>query len=154
GNEAAMLPSVAARRIAFLSARQDDNLWTIDVDGITGVARGPLTRMTRGPGILGFLTTTKDSQTLAYSSVRQGDGEIYIRDLQTDVETTLSFGPPVAKWYPALSPSGEQLAFGTRVTGGERAIRPIFIARPYDATWETLSEDGAGRPRQWVDERL
>jgi hypothetical protein len=58
------------------------------------------------------------------------------------------------KWYPALSPNGSQVAFGTRVTGSERATRPIFVARPSDGTCRLLGDDCGGRPRQWVDERL
>jgi Tol biopolymer transport system component len=154
GNESAWLPTVAAGRLAFLSSRADANLWSVAIDGASGTARGPLQRLTRGPGILGYLSTTSDFRTLAYSSVRLGDGDVFLRDLKTDSETTLMAGPEGGKWYPALSPNGSQVAFGTRVTGSERATRPIFIARLSEGTWSLLGDDCGGRPRQWVDERL
>jgi Tol biopolymer transport system component len=154
GNESASLPTAAAGRVAFLSSRQDANLWSVAVDAASRMAHGPLRRMTRGPGILGYLSVTKDFRTLAYFSVRLGEGDVFLRDLQTGSETVLGVGSPGGKWYPAISPSGTQLAYGTRMPGGERAARPIFITALPDATWRTLGDDCGGRPRQWVDERL
>jgi Tol biopolymer transport system component len=154
GTEFARMPVTAAGTLAFISAREDANLWSIAVDASSGIARGPLRRLTRGPGILVCLSVTRDFQTLFYSSVRLGDGDIFSRDVRTGSETTLSAGPSGEKWYPAVSPSGSQLAFGTRVRGSERAMRPIFIAHPLEGTWRTLGDDCGGRPREWVDERL
>jgi Tol biopolymer transport system component len=154
GNEAALFPTAAAGRLAFLSSRQDANLWSVSLDAASGIAHGPLRRLTRGPGIMGYLSTTSDYRTLAYFSVRQGEGDVFLRDLASGTETFLGTGPGPEKWYPAISPSGTQVAYGHRMPGGERAPRPIFIARPSDSTWRTLGEDCHGRPRQWVDERF
>lgn len=154
GSESAWLPTAAAGHVAFLSSRADANLWSIAVDEETGIARGPLRRMTRGPGILGYLSVTTDFRTLAYFSVRLGDGDVFLRDLRTGSENVLTAGPSGPKGYPAISPSGAQLAFGQRMLGGEHAVRPIFIAQLSEDTWRTLGEDCGGRPRQWVDERL
>ena len=154
GNEFARMPSVAAGKLAFVSANEDANLWSVGVDPSSGIARGPLRRLTRGPGILVCLSATRDFQTLYYSSVRLGEADIFCRDMRTGSETTLTAGPSEEKWYPAVSPSGSQLAFGTRLRGNERATRPIFIAHPLEGTWRTLGDDCGGRPREWVDERL
>jgi len=154
GGESAWLPTAAAGRLAFLSSRADSNLWSVALDAETGIARGPLRRMTRGPGILGYLSVTKDFRTLAYFCVRLGEGDVFLRDVPTGAERILAEGPAGPKWYPALSPSGDQLAFGQRIMGGEHARRPIFIARPAEGTWKMLGEDCGGRPRQWVDERV
>jgi WD40-like Beta Propeller Repeat len=154
GGESAWLPTAAAGRLAFLSSRADSNLWSVAIDDETGIAHGPLRRMTRGPGILGYLTVTKDFRTLAYFSVRLGDGDVFLRALPTGAERVLIEGPDGAKGYPALSPSGVQLAFSQRIMGGEHARRPIYIARLAEGTWKTLGDDCGGRPRQWVDERL
>jgi len=154
GDESAMLPAAAARRLAFVRSRDYTNLWSVAIEPTTGVSRGALRRMTRGPGIAGYLSLTRDLKTLAYFSVRLGEGDIFIRDVDSGSETVLAEGPGGRKWYPAISPSGAQLAFGTIMPGGERAARPIFIARPSEGTWRTLGDDCGGRPRQWVDERL
>jgi Tol biopolymer transport system component len=152
GGETAWLPAAAAGRLAFLSCRADGNLWSVALDAATGIAQGPLRRMTRGPAPLGYLTATTDFRTLAYFSFRLGGGDVFLRDLQTGSERALADGPADAKGYPAISPSGSLLAYGTRMPGG-RAARPIFIACLSDGTWRTLGEDCGGRPREWVDER-
>jgi Tol biopolymer transport system component len=152
GNEAAQFPTAAGGRLAFVSTRFDANLWSVAVDA-SGVAYGPLRRMTRGPGILGFLSVTRDGRTLAYFSVRLGGGDVFLRDVDTGSEKLLTGEPVDGKGYPAISPSGSQLAYGTRVPGA-RAMRPIFIACVPEGTSRRLGEDCGGRPRQWVDERV
>src|SRR6185503_8279192 len=152
GSETVWLPTAAAGHLAFLSCRADSNLWSVALDA-RGIARGPLRRMTRGPFPLGFLSVTSDSHTLAYFSYRPGHGEVFLRDLQMGSETALADGPAGEKGYPAISPSGRLLAYGTRMSGGGRALRPIFVVCLADGTWRTLGDDCGGRPREWGDER-
>ena len=154
GIESAWLPSAASGRLAFLSSRADMNLWSVSVDAVSGTALGPLHRMTRGPNPTGYLSVTRDFRTLAYFSFRLGHGEIFLRDLQSGSERILAQAPEGEKGYPAISPSGTQLAFGLRMAGGEQAARPIFIACPSTGVWRTVGDDCGGRPRQWLDERL
>ena len=154
-SESAWLPSAAAGRVVFLSSRADSNLWSVGLDRTSGVAHGPLSRMSRGPGPLGYLSVTADFRTLAYFSFRLGQGEIFLRHLDTRVERTLSEGPSAERpsgerGYPAISPGGSQVAYGLRMPTG---ARPIFVVRLTDGTWRQLGEDCGGRPRQWVDER-
>ncbi len=153
GSESVWHPTAAAGRLAFLSCRADANLWSVAVDAASGIARGPLGRMTRGPFPLGFLSVTNDFHTLAYFSYRHGHGEVFLRDLHTGSERVLADGQAGEKGYPAISPSGHLLAYGVRMPGGERASRPIFIVCRPDGTSRTLGDDCGGRPREWVDER-
>jgi Tol biopolymer transport system component len=147
------MPTVAAGRLAFISRREDANLWSGALDRSSGVVGGPLRRLTRGPVILVSLSVTRDAITLFYSSVRFGQATIFSRDLESGTETTLAIGPDADKWHPAVSPSGNQLAYSIRVFGGERATRPIFVAQPSEGTWRLVGEDCRGRPREWIDER-
>ncbi len=153
GSEAAWLPNAAAGRLAFLSSRADANLWSVALDAASGIAHGPLRRMTRGPFPLGYLTVTGDFRTLAYFSFRLRNGDVFLRDLATGSERVLADGPAGSKGYPAISPSGNRLAYGLRMPGGGRALRPIFVTDLPDETWRSLGEDCGGRPREWVDER-
>jgi Tol biopolymer transport system component len=130
----------------------DANLWSLAID-TSGVANGQLRRMTRGPGIVGFLSLAQDCRTLAYFSFRLGRGDVFLRDLDSGSETVVADGPVGGTGYPAISPSGRQLAYGSRVPGA-RTMRPIFIASLPDGTSRQLGDDCGGRPRQWVDERL
>ncbi|HEY7288153.1 MAG TPA: hypothetical protein VH497_22050 [Vicinamibacterales bacterium] len=148
-SESAWLPTAAAGRVAFLSSRADSNLWSVPIERAAGIANGPPSRMTRGPGPLGYFSMTADFRTLAYFSFRLGQGEIFLRRLDTGVEKALSEGPPGERGYPAISPGGGQLAYGVRMPTG---ARPIFVVCLTDATWRQLGDDCGGRPRQWVDE--
>jgi Tol biopolymer transport system component len=153
GSESAWLPAVAAGRLVFLSSQADANLWSVALDAASGIAHAPLRRLTRGPSPLGYLSVTNDFRTLVYFSYRLGQGDVFQRDLATGSERTLAEGPAGDKGYPAISTSGSLLAYGTRMPGGERAVRPIFIVCLADGTWRKLGDDCGGRPREWVDER-
>jgi len=155
GGEAAWLPTAAAAagRLAFLSLRADSNLWSVALEATGGRTTGLPRRMTRGPLPTGFLTVTSDFRTLAYTSYRFGDGDVFLRDLHTGSERVLADGPAGAKGYSAISPGGRLLAYGIRMPEAGRALRPIVIVSLPDGTWRKLGEDCGGRPREWVDER-
>jgi Tol biopolymer transport system component len=153
GSESAWLPAAAAGRLAFVSARADANLWSVALDGASGIAHGPLRRMTRGPYPLGYLSVSNDFRTLAYFSFRLGHGDVFLRDLQTGSERVLAEGSAGEKGYPAISPSGRLLAYGLRMPESGRASRPIVVVCLPDGTWRHLGDDCGGRPREWVDER-
>ena len=153
GSESASLPRAGGRRLAFLSNRAEMNLWSISVDAVSGAAVGPLRRMTRGPAPTGYMSITRDFRTLAYFSFRLGQGEIFLRNLETGSEQTLAHAPEGEKGYPAISPSGTQLAFGVRMPAGQQVARPIFVVDPATGVWRSLGDDCGGRPRQWLDER-
>lgn len=153
-SELTSLPRAAGRRLAFLSSRADMNLWSVAVDPVSGCAAGPLRRMTRGAAPSGYLSVTRDFRTLAYFSFRPGHGEVFLRDLETGSERVLTDPPEGDRGYPAISPSGTQLAIGLLVAGGDRAARPILIAETATGASRSLGDDCGGRPRQWLDERL
>jgi Tol biopolymer transport system component len=153
GAELAWFPTAATRRVAYVSAREDLNLWSIALDAGTGQAYGPLRRLTRGPGILGHLSITADGRTLAYFSSRAGDTDVFLRNLENGSETIVSTEPAhIGKGFPSLSPSGRQLAYGLRMPGPV-ASRPLFVADLTTGGSRQLCEDCGGRPRQWLDER-
>jgi Tol biopolymer transport system component len=154
GGESAVLPRVAARRLAFLSSRAEMNLWSLSLDTASGTAIGPLRRLTRGIAPTGYLSITRDYRTLAYFSFRVGHAEIFLRDLATGSERVVAHLPDGERGYPAISPNGTQLAFGIRMPGGEQAPRPIYVASPTDSGLRLIADDCRGRPRQWLDERL
>ena len=142
--------------LAFISARDDANLWSVAVDASSGVARGPLQRLTRGPGILVCLSATRDFRTLVLLVRPDSAKAISSRETaRTGSETTLSAGPsggkvvsrrfaerqPARVWHARARQLSEQ-----RVPSSSRILS--------EGTWRTLGDDCGGRPREWVDERL
>jgi Tol biopolymer transport system component len=151
GSELDSNPTVANGRVAFVSTHMDQNLWSLAIDPATGASRGPLRRLTRGPGIVMHLSVSRDAGTLAYFRARRGNNALVLRNLETDAERTFSPEPRVDYGFPALSPSSERIAFGARVPGPQ-AVRPIFVASTSEDIARQIGE--GDRPREWVDERF
>src|SRR5206468_7751693 len=88
-----------------------------------------------------------------YFSNRLGRPDLSLRDLDTGAESLVA-GEPMnaAKGFPAISPSGKQLAYATLVAG-PRAIRSIYATTLADGISRQVCDDCGGRPRQWLDER-
>jgi serine/threonine protein kinase len=153
GIEWAGWPSAAANRLAFVSAHPDYNLWSIAVAPSSGVAASPPRRLTRGPGLMGQLSSAAGGERLVYFSTRTRKPELVLRDLENGTEKMISAEPfNAVKSYPALSPNGSQLAHGVLVPG-PRALRPIVVVDLVNGASRQLSEDSGGRPRLWIDER-
>jgi Tol biopolymer transport system component len=152
GTEFDWFPTAAAGRVAYVSTHPDQNIWSVELDPATGMSRGPLRRLTRGPGFVGHLSVTRDARTLAYFFGRPKVVGIMLRDLESGTESELTTEPRLEYGHPALSPSGAQLACGARVAAA-RATRPIYVVSIPDGTNRKLGDDFGARPRQWIDER-
>lgn len=153
GADVACFPTAAAGRLAFVGARHDMNLWSVAVDGSSGMPYGSLRRLTRGPGILSHLSLTRDGRMLAYFTTRRGKPEVFLRDLENGSETEVPGDAGVGgPGFPTISPSGAQLAYGSLVPGPP-VKRPISIVDLRQGATREVCEDCGGRPRQWLDER-
>jgi Tol biopolymer transport system component len=153
GTELDVFPTAGPDRVAFVSTHPDQNLWSVEIDPASGMARGAVRRLTRGPGFVAQLSVSSDGRTLAYFRARRAATGPVLRDLVTGAEAV--FAPADDHGFPALSPSGCQLATGGRPGAtGARAMRPIFVATVSDGATRQLSDDSGARPREWLDERL
>ena len=146
----------AAGRLAFVSTHPDQNLWSVEVDASSGVTRGPLRRLTRGPGILGHLTVSNDGRTLSYWTTPTLVGNLWLlgsreerghpvcrrtRERRPGISGTLAQWPAVGVW---------------REGDRRRPARDAADLRGHvaDRVTRKLGDDCGGRPRQWLDERL
>jgi Tol biopolymer transport system component len=153
GADLAWFPAAAAGRLAFVATHPDMNLWSVAIDAASGMPYGPLRRLTRGPGVLGHLSLTRDGRTLAYFTAGRGKGDLYLRDLESGSEAVAAGEPEHGgRGFPAISPSGIQLAYGSLVPGPP-VRRPIFVVDLPDGNTRQIRDDSGGRPRQWIDER-
>ncbi len=93
-------------------------------------ATGAATRLTRSPQGNFEPSLSPDGARLAFVSSRDGDSEIYVRDLAGDGDAELRVtAVPRDDWAPAWSPDGAWLAFLSDRDGSPR----VYLVRP-DAT--------------------
>jgi Tol biopolymer transport system component len=153
GTELAWFPAAAAGRLVFVATHPDMNLWSVAIDTATGMPYGPLRRLTRGPGILGHFSLTRDGRTLAYFTGGRGKGDLYLRDLDSGSDIAAPGGPEHGgRGFPAISPGGGKLAYGSLVPGPP-VRRPVFVVDLLNGITQQVRDDCGGRPRQWLDER-
>ena len=102
---------------------------------------------------MGQLSWTRNGEQVVYFSTRTRKPELVLRNVENGSERLVTSEPAgVVKGYPAISPSGSQLAHGMLVPG-HRPLRPIVLVDLADGASRQLSEDAGGRPRLWIDER-
>ena len=81
---------------------------------------------TGSPNIVGNISW--DGRRMTFSSERDGDREIYIRDLKSGAEERLTERPG-RDGYPKFSPSGKQIAYHSELDDKSTVIRIMNIER-------------------------
>jgi Tol biopolymer transport system component len=59
----------------------------------------------------------------------------------------------VNRGFPAISPSGRQVAYSA-IVPGPPVQRPLFLVKVDDGDARMIRDDCGGRPRQWLDEHM
>ncbi len=72
------------------------------------------TLMVEGP--IAHFTWSPDGRSIAYSSNRNGDPDIYVMDVKTDTHRRLTFDDG-RDWWPSWSPNGKWIAFASNRAG-------------------------------------
>ncbi|HKT79152.1 MAG TPA: hypothetical protein VJP86_02945 [Vicinamibacterales bacterium] len=152
GGDYAFFPSISQGRLCFVGTHADCNLWSIAIDATTGKPHGPLRRLTRGVGIVGHLTLSQDGRTLAHSEVSMSGGQLHVRNLETGTDTLINGERGINRGYPAISPSGQTVAYSA-VVPGPPVRRPLFLTNLHDGDTHLVRDDCGGRPRLWLDEK-
>jgi Tol biopolymer transport system component len=151
GAPMAWFAAAGGGRVAFVSSNPDVNLRSVAIDPHSGVAFGPLRRVTRGSGVVQYPSVSNDGRVLAYASSRAGSGDVFLRELGSGKERTLAH-TAAREAYSTVSPSGRTVAYGI-VVAGDRAVRPIVVVSIGDGRSRQICADCGGRPRAWLNER-
>jgi Tol biopolymer transport system component len=152
GGDYAFFPSVTRGHLCFVGTHADVNLWSVAIDAATGTAHGPLRRLTRGAGIVSHLTVSQDGRTLAHFGVDMTGSRLHVRNLETGSDARIEGEPGANRGFPAISPSGQRLAYSA-VVPGPPVQRPLFLTSLAGGETRLVRNDCGGRPRLWLDEQ-
>jgi hypothetical protein len=94
---------------------------------------------------------SENGGTLAYFAVSMTGGELHVRNLENGSDTSIDGEPGVNRGFPAISPSGQQLA-NSAVVPGPPVRRPLFLTTIAGGETRLIRDDCGGRPRSWLDE--
>ena len=152
GGDYAFFPSVTRGHLCFVGTHADVNLWSVAIDTATGTAHGPLRRLTRGAGIVSHLTLSQDGRTLAHFGVDMTGSRLHIRNLENGSDSRIEAEPGANCGFPAISPSGQKLAYSA-VVPGPPVQRPLFLTSITGVETRLVRNDCGGRPKLWLDEQ-
>jgi eukaryotic-like serine/threonine-protein kinase len=115
-------PAVAASgQIAFSSVVENVDVWRVPVDERTGVATGPLERVTDSPASDRLRRISFDGKTMVFISSRTEADEVWIRDIPSGRERQVSHG---GADDATISPDGTRIVF-SRVEAGTRSLAVV-----------------------------
>jgi Tol biopolymer transport system component len=78
--------------------------------------------------------------------------ELRVRNLENGFETPVYGASDLNRGFPAISPSGEHIAYSA-IVPGPPVRRPLFVANIDGGNARSVREDCGGRPRLWIDEQ-
>jgi eukaryotic-like serine/threonine-protein kinase len=110
-------PSLTADgRLLFASLTNSLNVWTLPVDANSGLAVGQSRRVTETIGPDQYASLSVDGKLLAYSSVRYGHPQVWIKDLESGKESPLTSSGSSERG-PHLSSDGSLVTY---ISGDEK----------------------------------
>ena len=69
---------------------------------------------------------SQDGRTLAHFGVSLTGADLHVRNLEDGTNQTIAGNPRINRGYPAISPSGQLLAYSA-VVPGPPLQRPLFL---------------------------
>jgi Tol biopolymer transport system component len=120
-------------RLAFVSSIIDPDIWKLPVDANTATLRGELERVVSGLSYEAFPSISGDGLKLVYTSDRNGNRDIWLRDLESGENTPVTVGDS-NEIRGEITDDGTRIAFARYQTGlgegtGEKDIYILDLRR-------------------------
>ena len=110
-------PSLAKTgRLVFSSLAENADIWSLPIDASQGRAKGPPEQLTRDLAADYLPSMSADGKKLAFVSLRSGNPDIWIKDLESGKEKPLTESA-AEEGVPRISPDGSLVSYtmlGTR----------------------------------------
>jgi eukaryotic-like serine/threonine-protein kinase len=163
GGEAEQLPVVGGdalsptlsrdgRRLAYVQASRDSNIWRFEIPRAPGHAKPP-TKLIASTEYDGSQQFSPDGKRIVFASGRSGSGEIWVSESDGSKPVQLTnFGGPMAG-TPRWSPDGRQVAFDCNAGGNEDIYVVSVEGGPPRRLTSEKSEESApswSRDGRWI----
>lgn len=134
------------QQLAFVSTRTEDaGIWLLGRDGLQ------LRQLTLHPADEVDPSWSADGSVIFYSSNRDGNYDIFQYNLDTNVETQITFTPDLDERQPALSPDFQNIVYVAKDTQQERA-NTLYMLDSNGFVQELLTvADGEIETPTWLD---
>jgi Tol biopolymer transport system component len=131
--------------VAFVSTRAgNSDIWLMDSGG------GNVRQITLSIADDIFPNWSADGNVLLYSSNRDGNFDIFQFNVETFMESQITFTPDVDELYPVLSPDFAQIAYVAETTRGNPATGAVFVLDQASNARPVVSAAGRVEMPFWV----
>jgi len=144
--------SPAEGRFILFTSTRDGSIAVFTLDVECALERGPdawcTNRLTLPSTENREPVWSPDGKRIAFTSLRDGNPEIYVMDADGGHQTRLTNSSRV-DWLPQWSPSGEYIAFFSSPNLEDGAHNDIYIIRPDGSGLKQLTNDGLANQMAW-----
>ncbi len=130
-------------RMVFISRTLGADIWSLPIDAEKGKVLGPAKRITEDAADDYDPTISEDGTILAFRSRRAGRFDVFVRNLKTNEETSLT--QTAADDYPVVSRNGGKVAYSVE-QGGKMAV---FVVAANGGAHERVCAN-CGEVEQWT----
>jgi TolB protein len=102
-------------KVAYSKGRWVSNIWRVPIFENRPAMWADAAQMTFEQAFIEFLSVSRDGRTLAYSSDRAGNQDVWLKPIGGEARQMTA--DPAPDWSPLLSPDGQQIAFYSFRTG-------------------------------------
>jgi len=140
-------PSLAKTGLlVFSSLIANADIWSLPIDASQGRVKGAPGQLTHDLALDYSPSMSADGKKLAFVSLRSGNPNIWIKDLESGKEKPLTESP-AEEIQPRISPDGTLVSYATR-TGPRPRVEDIYVIPARGGLLQKLC-DACGSPWGW-----
>ena len=141
-------PSLAKTGLlVFSSLVENADIWSLPIEASQGRVKGPLEQLTRDLAADYSPSISADGRKLAFVSLRSGNQDIWMKDLEIGKERPLTDSPAV-ETSPRISPDGTLVSYSIVATRDDKGPGVTYLAPSKGGLHQKLC-DGCGWPWGW-----
>jgi len=141
-------PSIALGRVVFASVALNQEVWSLPIDVDAGRIKAPVERLTRNAATDNWPSLSEDGRTLVFYSDRSGNGDIWLKNLETGLERALTSTQATEDW-PEIAPDGRSFSYHVRVNNRKVAYRRSIDGADPEKVCEICDYMGRTRDGAW-----